>query len=201
MRARNRWVKWFAIVVGAFACLALAEAGLQGNSPDPPRAEDSSVFTPASPTIWDAARDFLGIHSKPVQPIAFTHKVHIAKGVPCDACHASVNQSPEAGLPGVQFCMMCHQVIASDRPEIKKIAAYQARGEDIAWARVYDYSPTAHVKFNHAPHVRAGVQCSACHGDMAQQTVAVKAVNLTMGYCLDCHKQRQAPTDCLTCHF
>ena len=71
------------------------------------------------------------------------------------------------------------QVIATDRPEIKKVAAYQARGEDIPWVRVYDYSASAHLKFNHAPHIRAGVDCSNCHGDMTKQTTAERAVNLT----------------------
>ena len=67
-------------------------------------------------------------------------------------------------------CMTCHQVIATDRPEIKKIAAYKARGEDIPWVRVYNYSESAHVRFNHAPHIRADVDCSTCHGDMTKQT-------------------------------
>ncbi len=53
--------------------------------------------------------------------------------------------------------MTCHQVIDTNNPEIKKIAAYQARGEDIPWVRVYNYSASAHVRFNHAPHIRAGV--------------------------------------------
>jgi len=76
-----------------------------------------------------------------------------------------------------------------------------SRGEDIPWQRVYDFTPSAHVKFNHAPHVRANVPCATCHGDMRQQTVAVRAVNLTMGYCIDCHKQQKASIDCTTCHF
>jgi Cytochrome c7 and related cytochrome c len=97
--------------------------------------------------------------------------------------------------------MACHLVIAKDKPEIKKMAAIVARGEDLAWARVYDYSSSAHVRFNHAPHIRAGVACSKCHGDVAQQTVAVRAVNLNMRYCVTCHQQRNVSVDCLTCHF
>jgi hypothetical protein len=76
-----------------------------------------------------------------------------------------------------------------------------SRGEEIPWARVYDYSPSAHLRFNHAPHIRAGVTCANCHGDVAQQTVAERVVDLTMGYCIDCHQERQASVDCLTCHF
>jgi hypothetical protein len=149
-----------------------------------------------------AISDFLNRHpAQPVQPIAFPHKVHLARGLQCEACHTGVDQGPDAAIPSVKFCMSCHLVIAKDRPEIKKVAAYQARGEDIPWVRVYDYSASAHVRFNHAPHIRAGVACSNCHGDMLQQTTAVRAVDLNMGYCLSCHTQRKASIDCTTCHY
>ena len=107
-----------------------------------------------------------------MQPIAYTHTVHLAKGLPCTFCHVGVDQGPEARIPGVTVCMSCHSSIATDRPEIKKIAAYKARGEEIPWVRVYNYSASAHVRFNHAPHIRAGVDCAACHGDMTKQTTA-----------------------------
>jgi hypothetical protein len=97
--------------------------------------------------------------------------------------------------------MVCHAAIATEHPEIQKLAAYQERGEDVPWQRVYDYSPSAHVRFQHAPHIRAGVDCARCHGDMTQQTVAVRAVNLTMGTCVTCHQQEKASVDCTTCHF
>ncbi len=137
----------------------------------------------------------------PIQPIAYTHKVHLAKGMQCTDCHTGVERGPDAAIPSVKLCMICHQVIATDRPEIKKVAAYMARGEEIPWQRVYEFSPSTHVKFNHAPHIRAKVACASCHGDMTQQTVAVRAVNLTMGYCIECHKQRKVSIDCTTCHF
>lgn len=149
----------------------------------------------------DAVREFFGVRAKPVQPIAYTHKVHLANGLKCPDCHVGVDQGPDARIPSVNFCMGCHQVIATDKPEIKKLAAYQARGEDIPWQRVYGFEPSAHVKFNHAPHVRAGVDCSTCHGDMTKATVAERTVNHTMGFCISCHQQQKAPVDCVTCHF
>jgi hypothetical protein len=97
--------------------------------------------------------------------------------------------------------MTCHIAIDTDHPEIKKIADYQAKGQDIPWQRVYEFEPTAHVKFNHAPHIAAGVDCATCHGDMTKQTVARRAVNHTMGFCIQCHQQKQAPLDCITCHY
>ena len=136
-----------------------------------------------------------------MQPIAFTHQAHLAKNLTCEVCHTAVAQGPQAGIPSAKFCMACHLVIAADKPEVKKLAEYVARGEDVPWQRVYDYSPSAHVRFNHAPHIRAEVACANCHGDMTQQTVAVKAVTLNMGDCMECHLERKASVDCQTCHY
>ena len=161
----------------------------------------SDVFTPGHSTISEAVREFFDVRVKPIQPIAYTHKVHLGNGMQCTDCHVGVDQGPDARIPNVSFCMTCHQVIATDKPEIKKIAAYRARGEDIPWQRVYGFPPSAHVKFNHAPHIRAGVDCSVCHGDMRQLTVAVRKVDHTMGFCIGCHREKNASLDCVTCHF
>jgi hypothetical protein len=162
----------------------------------------SSVFTPAHSTMGDAMRDFLGIVPRVEQPIPFPHKTHIAKGLTCtDYCHESVTKGPVAGLPSVKTCMICHDAIATDKPLIQQVANLQKSGRDLAWQRVYGYTAAAHVRFNHAPHIRANVECSTCHGNIAQQTVAERNVNLTMGFCVNCHKQKNASNDCLTCHF
>ncbi len=168
--------------------------------PQAPTAS-SPVFTRAHGSLLEAVKEFFDYRTVPQQPIAFTHKVHLAKGLDCTGCHQGVEQGPDAGLPSVKLCMTCHLAIASDRPEIKKVAAYLERGEEIPWQRVYGYYPSAHVRFNHAPHVRAAVTCASCHGDMTKQTVAARAVDLDMGYCLNCHKQKKASVDCMTCHF
>jgi cytochrome c7-like protein len=161
----------------------------------------SPVFTLGHSSLSEAIREFFDFRTTPQQPIAFTHKVHLAKGLECTSCHQGVEQGPNAGLPSVKLCMTCHLAVATDRPEIKKVAAYLRRGEEIPWQRVYGYYPSAHVRFNHAPHIRAGVACATCHGDMTKQTVATRTVDLDMGYCLSCHKQRKASVDCTTCHF
>jgi Cytochrome c7 and related cytochrome c/Class III cytochrome C family len=161
----------------------------------------SSIFTPAHRTLLAALRDYFDRRPLPVQPIAYTHKVHLANGLQCTNCHVGVDTGPDARIPNIKICMTCHQIIDKDKPEIQKMAAIFARGEDISWQRVYNYVPAAHVRFNHAPHIRAGVDCKVCHGDMTQQTVAVRVVNLQMGFCLDCHKQRRVSVDCTTCHY
>ncbi len=204
MRRRNFWVLvLFLLVLSASASVAFlravssdrqAAAGIS-------TAQTSPVFTPAHGTAWEAVRDFFGWRPTPVQPIAFTHKVHLTQGIQCVGCHTGVDQGPDAQIPGAKVCMVCHEETAADKPEIQKVAAYFARGEDIRWQRVYGYSASAHVKFNHAPHIRAGVSCATCHGDMTKQTVAVRSVDLSMGYCLDCHRARRVSTNCMTCHY
>jgi hypothetical protein len=146
--------------------------------------------------------DFLARPPAPQQPIEFPHNIHVGKKIACtEYCHESVTTGPVAGLPSVRTCMICHDAIAADRPRIKQITAMRAQGIDLAWQRVYGYPAPAHVKFNHAPHIRAQVECATCHGNIAEQTVAQRNVDLTMGYCVNCHMAKKVSIDCLTCHF
>jgi hypothetical protein len=168
-------------------------------SPSP----SSTVFTPAHATPGDAIREYLDRRPVGEQPIPFPHTTHVTKAMlKCtEYCHESVTKGPVAGLPSVKTCMICHDSIATDRPLIQKVTDYQKRGVDIPWKRVYGFTPEAHVRFDHAPHLRANVDCATCHGDVGKGTVATRAVNHTMGFCVDCHRSKQASNDCLTCHF
>jgi Cytochrome c7 and related cytochrome c len=200
----KRWLRVAAVIGIVFLAWVVVERALpaRGQAPSSSAYQSSSgVFTTAHSTVWEAIEEFFNYRPEPIQPIAFTHKVHLANGLQCVNCHIGVDQGPDARIPSVNFCMTCHRVIATTNPEIQKLAGYLARGEDVPWQRVYGFEPSAHVKFNHAPHIRAGVQCAECHGDMTKQTVAVRAVNLNMGFCLQCHRQHNVSVDCVTCHF
>lgn len=202
-RGVYRWLR-IAVLVGAIAvaCFAVQREISAENGPFSDIQDNGSpVFTPAHRTIGDAVAEFFDYRPQLTQPIQFPHATHIAKGLQCVMCHAGVDQGPDARIPSVKFCMTCHRVIAVDKPEIKKLTAYFNEGQDVPWRRVYGFVPEAHVFFNHGPHIRAGVQCSQCHGDMSKQTVAVRSVNLTMGFCVQCHQQHGAPVDCVTCHY
>ena len=166
------------------------------------RSQGSTLHTTSRPTFGAAVRDFFWVKPNPVQPIEFPHNIHIEKGLTCvESCHESAATGPEAGLPSVNTCMTCHSAIATDKPRIQQITALADKGIDLPWQRVYGYTQAAHVRFNHAPHIRANVECSTCHGDIAHQTVAQRNVTLDMGYCVTCHRKSNAPNDCLTCHY
>jgi Cytochrome c7 and related cytochrome c len=183
----------------ALVALALVCATACGTG-SPPQAS-SSVFTTAHRTAGDAARDFFNVRTAPRQPLPFPHKTHIAKKAVCTDCHESVEKGPIAGIPSVKTCMICHSQIATDKPLIKQVTSYADKGVEIPWQRVYGFTHEAHVRFQHAPHIRASVDCAACHGDVANQTVAERVVDHNMGFCVDCHRRNKASNDCLTCHY
>ena len=163
----------------------------------------SPTFTTAHASFGDAARHFLSIKPRPQQPIEFPHKIHTDDiGLFCENCHLGVMKGARAGLPSINICMSCHEEIGeAGDPRIQALRATAKRGEDIAWQRVYGFVEESHVRFNHAPHIRAKVECATCHGDLTQMTVAQRVVNHTMGFCINCHKQKGASNDCLTCHY
>src|SRR5580765_1390030 len=81
------------------------------------------------------------------QPIAYPHKTHIAAQMECLTCHANADRSIMATFPSVTDCMVCHENIKADSPEIKKLAAYAARNEEPPWVRVYQFPKEADVYF------------------------------------------------------
>ncbi len=177
------------------ACLTAVACGA------PPSVDAAKVFTPAHQSAGEAAREFFGMRAVAVQPIPFPHKTHIAKKAECVDCHESVEKGPIAGIPSVKTCMICHSQIATDKPLIKQVTGYADKGIEIPWQRVYGFTREAHVRFNHAPHMRASVECATCHGNVANQTVAERVVDHNMGFCVNCHKAKNASNDCLTCHY
>jgi hypothetical protein len=185
-----------AIAVGALTAVGCSPVA---SSPTP----TATVFSPAHTTVGDAMREFFTVRPTATQPIPFPHVTHIQKAMlTCtDYCHDSVTKGPVAGLPSVKTCMICHDAIATDRPLIQKVADYSKRGVDIPWQRVYGFTHESHVRFDHSPHIRAKVDCGTCHGDVAKGTVATRNVDHTMGFCVDCHRSKQASNDCLTCHY
>ncbi len=146
----------------------------------------------------------LGLHwnytaKKPVQPISFSHHLHIDEvGLDCQHCHQYPAKSPQAGIPAVAVCIDCHEAVAVDRAEIKKLLQYWAERVPIPWNKVH-IQPW-HVHFTHKRHIKADIECSYCHGDVKVMDTVRQVRSLNMGWCVNCHRENGAPSDCLTCH-
>jgi predicted CXXCH cytochrome family protein len=148
------------------------------------------------------------LHTDPVgytpkQPIAYSHKTHLALGLKCAGCHAmkatEAGEGFAMGFPKEAFCMGCHSTVKKDSPEIVKLAKAASDKKPVEWARVYRLMPI--VWFNHGSHIdEAKIECAACHGDMASMSVTSKARLLNMKDCMDCHAERGAPNGCDSCH-
>ncbi len=158
------------------------------------------------------------------QPINFPHNTHVKTyKIDCQYCHSDARRSEYAGLPSVTRCLGCHKIVAADRPEIKKLAEYGAKGEPIPWVRVNKLPEFTY--FPHKAHIRAELKCEECHGKVETMTTYAAqtgprlandllnlvgfrpaAPPLSMGWCVDCHreqnatKKKQAPLDCVACH-
>jgi hypothetical protein len=192
------------VLAGSLGCRMLDSTPQSSTTATLLPGQSNAVFTTARPTVGVAVAEFFDWRPEPEQPLQFPHNIHAdpKKEISCtDYCHEAVSTGPRAGLPSVRTCLVCHNTIATDKPRIRELTAMHARGEDFVWQRVYGYAPQAHVRFNHAPHIRADVQCSTCHGPIHEGTVARRNVDLTMGFCVNCHNERKASIDCLTCHF
>ena len=132
-------------------------------------------------------------------PIPFSHETHVnAAGLDCQFCHAYARRGPVAGLPPLSRCAGCHRFVLPDSPDVARLLARFDAGEPLAWPRIHDLPD--HVRFTHKRHVRAGIACGGCHGDVGGMQLAEQTAPLTMGWCVSCHEAQQASIDCLTCH-
>ncbi len=142
-----------------------------------------------------------------VEPVAFNHKTHNDKGIDCLFCHSNAPRGQVASIPSVEKCMGCHQVVTPQNPksarEVEKIRKAWEMGISLRWEKKFDQPDF--VYFSHRPHIQANVACEDCHGDVGNTDMPEPGYYITMGYCLNCHRQ-QSPekvaklTDCATCH-
>jgi hypothetical protein len=140
------------------------------------------------------------LERSPIQPLNFSHKLHAGvNGIQCLYCHHNATKSPVAGIPSMADCRACHLYISPDAPQIKKLMEYWDKHEPVPWIRVY--SLPDHVYFPHMMHIRASIDCTTCHGNVATMERITRKASLKMGWCLECHRQHKASIDCWTCHI
>lgn len=131
----------------------------------------------------------------PTQPIAFSHKIHAGQyEIDCQYCHTGVEIAKSANIPSVNICMNCHSQIKTESVEIQKLYAAQESGEPIEWVRVHNLPDLAY--FNHSQHVKVGqIECQTCHGEIQEMEVVKQFAPLTMGWCIDCHRNTDLNTE------
>jgi len=152
----------------------------------------------------------------PSQPIFYSHKVHAGiNQINCQYCHIGVYQGKQATIPSVNICMNCHMAINEYKGEklyteegeeingtaqikqLYKYAGYEegkpwdaSKAQPIAWKRIHNLPD--HVYFNHSQHVVAGkVACQTCHGEITKMTEVKQFADLSMGWCINCHRTTQ----------
>jgi mono/diheme cytochrome c family protein len=130
---------------------------------------------------------------EPVQPIPFSHKLHAGDNkINCNYCHTGAYKSKQANIPSVNICMNCHTNI-KEGPKYGKeaigqvVKAYES-GAPIKWVRVHNLPDLAY--FNHSQHTTvAGIECQKCHGPIEEMEVVRQHSSLTMGWCINCHRE------------
>ena len=121
------------------------------------------------------------------QPVQFSHAHHVGGvGLDCRYCHTSVETSAFAGLPPTKTCMNCHSQIWTNAPILEPVRASFRNDTNLTWIRVHDLPDF--VYFNHQIHVKQGVGCATCHGEIDKMPLTFQASSLLMEWCLDCHR-------------
>ena len=124
---------------------------------------------------------------EPTQPVHYSHRLHAGQlGIDCRYCHANVERSAVAMVPPTQTCMNCHSVIKKDSNALKPIRDSWDTGKAMEWVRVHKVAD--YVYFDHSVHLSAGVGCTECHGRIDQMEVVRQQKPLSMGWCLECHR-------------
>ena len=121
------------------------------------------------------------------QPVQFSHAHHVGGvGLDCRYCHTSVENSSFAGIPPTKTCMNCHSQLWTNAPILEPVRASFRNNTNLTWIRVNDLPDF--VYFNHQIHIKQGVGCVTCHGQVDQMPLMYQAKSLLMEFCLDCHR-------------
>lgn len=150
---------------------------------------------------------------EPVQPIHYSHRIHAGEnGIDCKYCHSAARVGKHSNIPSLNVCMNCHKNISEVAEttataehskafydgEIaklydavgwdKSLQKYTGKTKPVKWVRIHNLPD--HVYFNHSQHVTvAGVECQTCHGPVEEMEIMSQHAPLTMGWCINCHRE------------
>ena len=170
-----------------------------------PRSIAAQGGTTAARWIAPVIKD-TGALRGPRQPIFFRHDVHAGQDkIPCLYCHYSATVSSEPGIPALQTCIGCHQVISGTGPahqaEIQKVRKAWADRHPPEWIRIHANPDFVH--FPHQRHIKAlgTAACVTCHGPVETMPQVFQVSTLRMGWCIRCHVEHKVSRDCTLCHY
>ena len=180
--------------VPAAAAQLIAEApvGSQEKAPDAsPQEERPPLTAEQAITGHDMAS------RGPRQPIPFNHRFHATEmQIDCMYCHAGTERSSMGVVPALEVCMGCHRVAGTGLEPIEELRGYWSRNEPVPWEWVTKLPDF--VQFSHRAHLRNGVACEECHGQVAEMDRVYRWAPLTMGWCLECHRSQPQEGDVAT---
>ena len=132
--------------------------------------------------------EYTDVGYAPVQPVPYSHTLHVGElKIDCQYCHTNVEVSDHANIPATQTCMNCHSQIQTESAKLKPVRESWASDAPVDWINVHmlpDYA-----RFSHAVHVTNGVGCETCHGRVDQMEIVQQVAPLSMGWCLECHRE------------
>ncbi len=134
-----------------------------------------------------ASPQMTAVGYSPVQPVPYSHALHAGKlGIDCRYCHTTVEKANFAAIPPTETCMNCHTNIRTQSQALAPVRESWATGKPVEWIKIHDLPQ--YVYFSHQAHVNHGVGCIECHGRIDQMEQVYQAKPLSMGWCLDCHR-------------
>lgn len=142
--------------------------------------------------------EIVNVGHQPRQPVPFSHKIHAGQlKLDCRYCHNTVEKSAHAAVPPTATCGNCHGgnrtkegatlgIVKGESPNLELVRSSLETKEPIVWEKVHDLPDF--VYFNHSAHITRGVSCVSCHGRVDTMEVVTQVKNLSMAWCLDCHR-------------
>lgn len=131
--------------------------------------------------------EYTDVGYQPQQPVPYSHKLHAGDlAMDCRYCHSNVEVSAHASVPPTQTCMNCHTLVLPESEKLLPVRESWTSNTPIEWVRVNKIPDYAY--FDHSAHLNAGVGCASCHGNVAEMEEVIQVEPLSMGWCLDCHR-------------
>lgn len=120
------------------------------------------------------------------QEVSFSHKMHSKYNISCLFCHYKAETNSYANYPSTKDCMICHIALKTESELLKNVIFSYDSLNSLSYKKIYDLPD--YVRFNHSLHLRSGIDCATCHGFVDEMDSTYQVRNLTMGWCVDCHK-------------